>query len=155
MAKELTFWRADETQQIAESLIRSFHEHLAGESIVYVFRSKAATRNSREIWAKTRKVAGVNAWLACRESLDPTQPEAPTFFLIEIAHDIWLTLRGPQRIALIDHELSHIAPDLSLRGHDVEEFGAIVARHGSWTKSLEMFKEASKQEPLFDSSAQT
>lgn len=150
MAKELTFWRADDAQQIADGLIPSFHEHLVGIAIVYVFRSKASQHGGKDVWARTRKVSGLNAWLACREKLDPKEPSAPSFFVIEIASDIWATLTAPRRIALIDHELSHIASDLTLVGHDVEEFSAIAMRHGAWTKSLKTFKQASGQKPMFD-----
>ena len=43
-------------------------------------------------------------------------------------------------------------PVWRVRGHDVEEFEEIVARHGVWKRDLERFAEAiakRKKSPLF------
>lgn len=72
-----------------------------------------------------------------------------------------------QQLALLDHELCHfqVAVDddgelktddrgriiYRIRGHDVEEFTEIVARHGIWKRDLEKFaKQAAKAAGLFD-----
>lgn len=73
-----------------------------------------------------------------------------------------------QQLALIDHELCHFQfskddetgePKMDvrgrliyrLRGHDVEEFTEIVARHGIWRHDLEKFaKQAGKAAGLFE-----
>lgn len=147
--EELTFWRADDVAEIAESLISDYHPHVLEHTVLYIFRSKAAQNKGKEVWGKARKVTGLNAYLAMRSSVDPLEPMSPTFFVIEIAHDVWNTLRAPERIALVDHELKHIGPD-GMRPHDVEEFTDIVARHGHWKRDLKEFAEAGKQVPLFE-----
>jgi hypothetical protein len=73
-----------------------------------------------------------------------------------------------KKLALLDHEMCHAAraldsegepmidskqrPVWRVRGHDVEEFEEIVARHGVWKRDLERFVEAiakRKKSPLF------
>ncbi|HSY50381.1 MAG TPA: putative metallopeptidase [Thermoanaerobaculia bacterium] len=154
----LTWWRAREAREIAEGLISEFHEHLQEALIRYVFRSKHTEAKGRIRLASVRLVGGLNAYLAQADSLEsiagerPPAPEAPSFYLMEIAHDTWMKLTGSQRIALVDHELSHISP-AGLVGHDVEEFSAVIQRHGAWKPDLTAFLEASKQQPLFESSS--
>lgn len=72
-------------------------------------------------------------------------------FVIELNHEAWQTVLEPaQRRALLDHELEHCgrveAEDGSsayyLRKHDVEEFRAVVRRHGIWKQDLQDFVDA-------------
>ena len=72
-------------------------------------------------------------------------------FWIELSGEHWYDLSDEQKAALIDHELCHCAVDfpeekdepmLYMRGHDIEEFEEVVARHGMWTHSLESFGAA-------------
>jgi len=153
----LTWWRALEARDIAEGLIPEFHEHLAEATILYVFRSRHAESKGRIQLACVRKVTGLTAYLAQRVELDgmagprPPAPVAPPFFLMEIAWDTWVQLSGSQRVALVDHELSHIAQDGALTGHDVEEFAEVLARHGAWKSDLLRFLEAAKRKPIFES----
>jgi predicted metallopeptidase len=150
MAKNpTTYWNADEVRDIAQPLIEQFHEHLLVATILYVFRSEATETKSRVVLGTARKVTGLNAYLAFRELLNDTR-QAFTFYVIEIAHDTWQKLTGPQRIALVDHELSHIGRD-GMIGHDVEEFSSVVARHGLWKPDLKELKRAMDQPSLFES----
>jgi hypothetical protein len=152
----VTWWRATEARDIADGLISEFHEHLLQETILYVYRSKHTESKGRQRWASVRLIGGLTAYLAQAHELDqlpgvrPPAPEAQSFYLMEIAWDIWLKLKSSQRIALIDHELSHISP-AGLVGHDIEEFAAVVSRHGAWKPDLSDFLEASHQVPLFES----
>jgi hypothetical protein len=64
-------------------------------------------------------------------------------------------MSNAEREALIDHELCHMkyntgdeASTYSLREHDIQEFAAIIARHGLWDedlrrmdKAVEMYKQ--------------
>ncbi len=126
---------------------------------MYLFRSKHTERNGRVKLASVRKVGGLAAYLAFRTELEgisgdrPPAPVADTFFLMEIAWDTWQALSGPQRIALVDHELTHIGQDGEIVGHDVEEFAEIIGRHGAWKPDLTAFLEASRQQPLFQGAA--
>ena len=58
-----------------------------------------------------------------------------------------------QREALIEHVLCHIDkdwdkegnPKYSLVGHDLEEFSAVVQRHGMWMNDIKSFMLAAQQ----------
>jgi hypothetical protein len=151
--KPLTFWKADEVKAIAESLIEEFHEHIADLTVLYVFRSEHAEEAGKVVLGKAKKVTGLNAYLAWRHLAEEESGSAvASFYVVEIAHDTWCALTGPQRIALVDHELSHIGPD-GIVSHDIEEFRGVIERHGLWRPALEEFIEASKQVPLFDNKA--
>ena len=156
MKEPITYWRAREVADIAEGLIREFHEHVGEMTVRYIFRSKHSRVSGRVRLASVRKVGGLTAYLAQAHELEsdpgprPPAPVAESFFLMEVAHDTWLNLTGSQRIALVDHELSHIGADGELVGHDIEEFSTVVARHGAWKPDLTAFIEATKQQPLFE-----
>lgn len=146
----VTYSLAPEVGKIARQLLTKHHDTaLFNIRIDYLFRSEAATSNGRDVWGKARKVTGLNAFLATADQaegpIDDDTPEVEPFFVIEIAYDIWVTLTAKQKVALVDHELSHLKVGvndkgeivLSLQGHDVEEFADIVSRHGLWNKSVE------------------
>jgi Putative phage metallopeptidase len=153
---------APEVARLAGPLISDHHRHLVDLGYVrieYVMRDEAATSQGRTIWGKARKVTGLNAFIAREETgvVDLVDPDP--FFVIEIAEDIWVTLNSRQRLALVDHELSHLQVSendkgemvLALVGHDVEEFGEIVRRHGLYKKDVEHFaKVCSDQLSLLD-----
>lgn len=161
----VTYSDAGAVRFIAHRLIAEHHTHLTDVRIEYVFRSKAATSRGAEIWGKARKLTGLNAWLATPEDDRPEPDDADgvePFFIIEIAQDIWNILDTAQRDALVDHELAHCrieytdkGAELALANHDVEEFEAILKRHGFWRPGLTTFgKVASEfvheQQELFD-----
>lgn len=63
-------------------------------------------------------------------------------FFIWLAADHWEDAKEKERKALLDHELCHCtgAPlAWKMRGHDVQEFTAIVQRHGLWYPDLDTF----------------
>ena len=91
-------------------------------------------------------------------------------FVIVLNKEFWKDpeFSREKKLALLDHELCHAAravdsdgapmidsknrPVWRVRGHDVEEFEEIVARHGVWKRDLERFVEAiakRKKSPLF------
>lgn len=81
----------------------------------------------------------------------------------------WRILQPEQRLALVDHELCHLAPALDantldqrvdahgkklwrIRKHDIEEFRGVVERHGLYKSDLSDFVKAAAQSkalPLF------
>lgn len=161
MAKDpLKYWEADEVDEIALDLINKFHPHLAGESIIYLFRSEHAESNGKIELGKAKRIGGLNAYLANRHDLEqqndagdnPAEKQvAEPIKLIEIAFDVWQQLNTKQREALVDHELMHFAADGGMRGHDLEEFRAIVDRHGLWRPEIELFAQTIAQQKLFPS----
>ncbi len=130
---------------IAQRLIKEHHVHLAGERIVYVFRSEHAKEGGKAVFGKARKIGGLNAYLSMTE--DGNEDD---YFVIEIAYDIWLGMSDGQRVALVDHELSHCIikyaengdMSLAIAPHDLEEFNAVVKRHGLWRSDVKQFLEA-------------
>lgn len=144
----VTYTPAPEAEKIGRQLVAKHHTDLVDYRIEYTFRSEASKTAGRVIWGKARKISGLNAWLANpeREDLDPEEPIEP-FFVIELALDVWNTLDGKQRIALVDHELSHCQIRVNANGdpaptvvpHDVEEFEAVLRRHGFYRTDLKHF----------------
>lgn len=130
---------------IAQRLIKDHHEHLEGERIEYVFRSEHAKDGGKAVFGKARKIGGLNAYLSMTE--DGNEED---YFVIEIALDIWGGMSDRQRVALVDHELSHCVIKHSENGdmsiaiapHDLEEFNAVVERHGLWRADVKSFMEA-------------
>lgn len=134
MPLELCWEDAPEVAEIAAKLITSLHRHLKDARMVYCFRSVAATRLGRTVYATATKVTGRDEFLLKAD------------FVIEVAQDTWYGLSGEQRLALIDHELMHCSwhpfKGFVLRGHDVEEFFDIIERHGHWQSGYDGWTDA-------------
>lgn len=134
---------APAVKAIATHLIDEYHRDLADVRIEYVFRDKASKSKGKVTLGSARRVSGLNAWLAG----DRDEVSGEDFFVIEVAEDEWAELSDEQRIALVDHELHHCVydtndfgePALSIAPHDVEEFAAVIRRHGLWKPDVEHF----------------
>ena len=54
-----------------------------------------------------------------------------------------MRLNHAQRLALLDHELCHVMGDtdtgFTMRDHDIEEFNAVIERHGAWSRDVVEF----------------
>lgn len=144
------FAPAPAVAEIATSLIVEHHGNLMGAPIVYVFIDPAPRVKGGIVLGRARVVKGLNAFLVALAGgeVDVTDDEPSdedhAFFAMEIAYEEWHEASDGQRRALVDHELCHFYIDpeegkLSIRGHDIEEFGAVVRRHGLWRKDLEWF----------------
>lgn len=145
-----TYRPAAPVERIAGALIAKHHHHLDDVRIEYVFRSEHTNSNGKAVMGKARKISGLNAYLS--QPLDPDETPAGDevdYFVIEIAEDIWAVLDAGQRIALVDHELCHCTTEfndqgdlvLKIKAHDLEEFRAVVDRHGLWQPDLTAFAE--------------
>lgn len=156
-----TYWRASEVEEIASKLIAEHHNHLDRHDVEVrcVFRDPPAKARGKIVLGKASKISGLNAHLVGLARCDDLGDQPPDFFCVQIAHQVWQALTGAQRVALVDHELSHLyvaIPDdpeqdrkLVLLGHDLEEFAAVVERHGLWRPDLRTFaKVASEQMAL-------
>lgn len=134
--------RAPEVAEIARQLITRVtqHQELVNAHIEYVFIAKAPTSRGRSVLGRARKLTGLSAWLSHPEQHQGSFAEPFPYFVIEISHDTWRDLDDNQRIALVDHELSHCsvgqddegATVLAMRHHDVEEFLGVITRNGLW-----------------------
>ena len=117
----------------ATEVIPSWHEHLNRVTIAYLAVDEMKTRNL-ETWAKIRKATPVERCLADAD------------LVLVVNEGIWGVLSKAQRIALLDHEFCHVTWDaekdeIKMAHHDLEEFNAVVRRHGSWRDSIKLFGE--------------
>lgn len=127
------YFDAPEVEEVAQELIEQYHQHLKGARIKYLLRTGDWSSQKRETWGQAKRVTGEQAFLT---NLD---------FIITIHHDVWEQLDEAGRKALLDHELCHCRlaeGTWYILGHDLEEFVAIVERHGLWRPQLEEFHEA-------------
>lgn len=154
---------AEEAAAIGAELVDTIedHAHLTDARIAYLFRDEEILRSGRVVYASCHlgDFSGSSAlrtwgrfirWAVIRlAGFDPD-------FVILIDRNLWDGLSEPERRALIDHELCHAAqqidpetgmamftkfgePKWRIRPHDVEEFHAIVQRHGPWNADLAAF----------------
>lgn len=102
----------------------------------------------------------------CKKASDLDRELSQWDFIILLRKSFWTEERVTlaQRRALLDHELCHAAVKLDgngepvidergrrvyrVRKHDLEEFTAVVERHGLWKRDLEMFAAAMRRSVL-------
>lgn len=152
---------SDEVRKVAEPLIKNFHSHLNGLTIVYLFQNKRDKRTGaaiaprskgKALLGQAKLVTGLSAFLvsgATRTDGDEIEP----FFVLLITKFTWDKMKAAQRQALVDHELCHMGIDDDsgrpvILPHDVTEFNAIVRRHGLWSDDVQLFFKSAKQMPL-------
>ena len=114
---------------IVRQIIREFHPDLLPLDIGVLYRSEPQKSKGREILANISKV---NARL---------KPFLDYDLILWVSKPDWAgRLTEDQRMALIDHELCHVVIDdneqITLVGHDIEEFREIIARWGLWSEDL-------------------
>jgi hypothetical protein len=152
-----TFRPAPAVARIADDLIAKHHPELEGVRIEYVFRDPPTNTKGKQVWGSARKISGLNAYLATPSESDGAG-DTDDLFVIEIAEKVWGALKDTQRIALVDHELSHCTIEvdeesdevtLRLLPHDLEEFRGVIERHGLWEGSTAAFGRA-MQPHLFE-----
>lgn len=139
---------APEVKKIATELIKQHHQHLADVKIEYIFSSKTAIKSGKEIWGTMRKITSLPAYFAAEED-DKTGGYSEPFFAMVISEQIWNDLPDAKKLALVDHELCHGGvetdsdgnPKLKIITHDLEEFSAVVQRHGLWRADVQDFVE--------------
>jgi len=136
-------WRwSSEVEQIGLDLIATVadHEPLAASHIYWLFMDTVPMSHGRYVLGRARRVTGWAAFLS-QGPVEAAAYETPVpFFTVEIAEQTWHQLRAHQKRALVDHELCHLKvdldadmPALKVRGHDFEEFTAVIKRHGLWS----------------------
>lgn len=143
------YTEASSAKTIAERLIEAHHPHLGEAVIAYIMKTvpdecepkppKGPSRAGRKIKiATTARFSDKNR---AAVELIGTSNLAPDF-VIEINEPYWDLLTLEQQKAVIDHELCHCTSDADgfyLIDHDVQEFRAVVARHGLYVSDLEEF----------------
>lgn len=157
-----SWWPAPEVEEVAKTLIEAHHPHLIDEPLHYVFCQDAEKIGGAFCLGTARVVSGREAWLWMRvfgewtEAIAGSSPIAR--HIITIWSDGWKNLEPNQRVALVDHELCHCifnegkdGKTAAIKPHDLEEFHAIVERHGAWREDITTFVHAvqSGQRSLF------
>ena len=121
------YFEAEAVKEIAGPLIAEHHAHLKDKPIFYLFND-----GKMKDWAtmsrRNEKEQFISAWM----------------FVMEVNYKQWVVMTEKERIALVDHELCHagIDPEMGepfIIDHEVEEFSAIVRRHGFWRESVRVF----------------
>lgn len=139
--------RRTDVETIADYCIPKWHPLVGGATFYALGRPKASKNKGRDVWATLRKATPAERAIA--ESSHETPPD----YVIVVALDVWARLPRETRIALIDHELCHAAGQdehggWTIVGHDIEEFGAVVARHGAWRDDIRRFIEIAQRVEL-------
>ena len=155
MAQEPVAWRdAPDLALLAAPILRAHHPHLAGIPIRFVWRSEMRTLRGSKAAGTCEIVTGRFAFFVMTEEEEALAEEAGCsgrMFWIEIAADAWDGYDDHQRLALLDHEISHAGVErdeekegiqLVLIPHDSEEFTAIVNRYGAWDSRIQALVNA-------------
>ena len=145
--KQITIKPAHEAERMAQPIIEQHHSHLVGARILFLLTTQERTRGLRTVLASAQKLPALQKYLS---SGGEHAVEEWHDFLILISETEWNALTREQRIALVDHELCHCWADpetgaWQLRGHDVEEFADVIARHGLWKQDVRTFGEVIRQ----------
>ena len=133
---------AEDVEKIAVRVIDKWHSGLSEANIVYLFKD-VPTWNSKgkTVFARTHKAPEQWQFLAGCD------------VVVIVNKKVWDRLDNKQREALIDHELCHVLKDEDEKGnpkwsmvtHDVEEFAAVIQRHGMWMEDLKKFMTVAQQ----------
>lgn len=144
---------------------------------MYAMLDDLVTKHHEELRDARIAIAWNVAWKAdvdgrvklgmAKKASDLDRELAPFDVVILLRRSWW---RDPevtfaQRVALLDHELTHVTLKLDpqtlepvedergrkvyrIRKHDLEEFTEVVARHGMWTTDLERMAAAMRKQAL-------
>lgn len=139
-----------EIHKLVTELVREHHDHLRNASIAYCWMiGNKGDKDGRLILGKMKKASELDrelhAWDLC----------------LLLNRETWRVFSIEQKRALVDHELCHADLNLGkdgepvedphgkktyrIRKHDIEEFAAVVRRHGIYKADLERFAEALEQ----------
>src|SRR4030095_10555644 len=125
----------------AQAVIQQHHAHLLNARILYLFTTAKRRRCDRAVVATAGRMNALQKFLS-----SGMQSVAEGYdFIIVIGQAEWDALRPEQREAMLDHQLAHCwwfeketkkgtRGWWGIRGHDVEEFTEVLARHGLWNR---------------------
>ena len=139
MAEDKQWTVNDEAEQMVNDLVRQYHRHLDRAHIACLTKPKASVKHGKTVWATLQKTTPLMRAL-----------DIEADYVIVIGGPVWERLNTKERRALIDHELMHAAgyddeaEAWTVAGHDIEEFSAIIQRHGAWRSDVERFLEVAQ-----------
>jgi hypothetical protein len=127
--------------ELAHEIIEECHSHLVEANIKYLFRTGNWEVKKRETWGQAKKVGQEVNFLTGYD------------FIITIHQEVWDQLNLEDRKALLDHELQHCSAGTDnagnkiwyVQGHDLEDFHAIIRRHGLWSPALKKLENLLNQ----------
>lgn len=151
-------WRsAEEIRPRLRALIDAHHEHLKECPIFLVFNSDCKTSRGKSVQACVEKLSGYSSWLAqCAFGqelgikVSKPNPFTPVpVFVIKVWEDFWNDASEEIQNAVLDHELCHIQKgeegQFGIVGHDLEEFAAVIDRHGAYDADIQRIARAIKK----------
>jgi hypothetical protein len=116
----------------ARDLINLHHPDLHEANILFMFRSEPANSGGKVAYAGAEKTSSKTR--ALTDDAD---------FIIWVSEHDWKSKNQAWREALIDHQLCHCCAvedggetTYSIRPHDIEEFHAVIQRHGAYTLDI-------------------
>ncbi|WP_371366262.1 hypothetical protein SRRS_07000 [Sporomusa rhizae] len=123
---------SEDLEALAREIIQEHHSHLVEADIKYLFRTGNWEVKKRDTWGQAKKVGKEVNFLTGYN------------FIITVHRDVWEQLSLNDKRALLDHELQHCSAGTDdagnkvwyIQGHDVEDFHAIIRRHGLWSPAL-------------------
>jgi hypothetical protein len=125
----------DKLLSMAQELIKQHHPHLLHAKIGFMYRDQAPESRGRKTLGAARKVG--SEW----------DPFVDLDFVIWIAKKEFERMRVDKQRALVDHELCHCGGtwgNWQMNPHDLNEFLAVIYRHGFWHGDLENLDRAIK-----------
>ncbi len=144
------YQKSDRLKNLGEDLVALNHPHLSTAKIAYLM--KEAPEDSTG--PKTPARLGKHPKMASARTVPPLYRALyPYDFIIDVDEVYWDILDLDQQNALMDHELSYCAMDDKgwyIKDHDVEEFIAIIQRHGCWNNNLQALRDAYQMILPFD-----
>lgn len=142
--------------------LEEFNDLLVGEAVIMVvFRTEGLIKAGRQILGTMAlprwqgQMAPLALWLLAK-ACGGTVPD----FIMTLDAEWWAQATPLQREALVYHELCHAEhaktrdgdlrfteeglPVWAIRGHDIEEFQAVVRRYGAWSPDITAFIDAAR-----------
>jgi Putative phage metallopeptidase len=134
---ESSYSIADESVTVVlKDILREYPEMewLANFTPVFLYAHKDKTKNGRRVLGTTKVFSDKDYLLHGYD------------YMVTISQIFWFAY-PEKRKALMYHELSHLffdeeANKLTIVGHDIEEFYAVIKRFGDWNKQVEPLNHA-------------
>jgi hypothetical protein len=159
---DVTLHPDHDPREIAAELVATDPDHahlrLGSVNILFLFRRDPKfTQDKIELGSLSLpvfqgKTGALAKWLMIRSF-----GALPDFVMI-LDQTFWDQAPREQKVALVDHELTHAIvarnkngeerfgddgrPVWAIKPHDLEEFDRIVAKHGAWTPDISSFLSA-------------
>ncbi len=137
-----------EIEEMARKIIAQHHSDLVEAKIEFIEKDGEWNSKGKIKLGSAQKVS------------DKMKALINAVFIITINGPVWNQLQKEEKEALLDHELCHCVkvgedkfgnPKWDINSHDVEEFSAIIRRHGLWKPDLVQFgKNVRVQLRMFD-----